>query len=99
MITYKLFRVRKDGSLGSLFIDRKTKLPLNKWLPAKSHPTKGFAERPFWHCTSKPEAPHLSMKGRRWFRVEIKNFTEFKRPKNQGGKWYLAKKMRILEAA
>jgi hypothetical protein len=99
VITYKLFRVRKDGTIGSLFINRKDKLPLNKWLKAKNHPTKGFAERPFWHCTSKPKAPHLSMKGRKWYRVEIKSYTELKRPKNQGGIWYLAKQIRILEAA
>jgi hypothetical protein len=29
---------------------------------AESHPTKGFALRPFWHCTSTPSAPHLSEK-------------------------------------
>ena len=98
MISYKLFRVRKDDSIGSLFINRKARLPLNRWLKAEKHPTKGFAFRPFWHCTSQPNAPHLSMKGRRWFKVEMKEFEKFERPANQGGVWYLAKKIRILEA-
>lgn len=98
MITYKLFRVRKDGSIGSLFINRRARLPLNKWLTAEVYPTKGFALRPGWHCTAKPEAPHLSEKDRAWFKVEIKNFTEEHRPESQGGLWYLAKKMRIIEA-
>ena len=97
MITYKLFRVRKDGTIGSLFINRKARLPLNKWLTAEEYPTKGFAFRPGWHCTAKPEAPHLSEKDRAWFKVEIKHFTEEHRPESQGGLWYLAKKMRILE--
>lgn len=98
MITYKLFKVRKDGSIGSLFINRRKRLALNKWLTAKAYPTKGYAFRPFWHCTSQPVAPHLSEKGRMWYKVEMKYFTEFKRPVSQGGVWYLAKKIRIVEA-
>ena len=93
---YKLFRVRKDSSLGSLFIDRRTILPLGIWLRAESHPTKGFALRPFWHCTDVPHAPHLSMKGRAWHEVEIENFEAYERPAKQGGIWYLADRIRIL---
>ena len=32
-----------------------------------------------------------------WRKVLIEDFTEFKRPDNQGGLWYLAKRMKILQ--
>lgn len=41
-------------------------------------------------------APHLSVKGRRWFEIEMEEFEEFKRPVSQGGIWYLANKIKIL---
>jgi hypothetical protein len=97
MIVYKLIRKRKDGSFGPLFINRKQVLPIGKWLVAENHPTKGYANRPGWHCCNKPEAPHLSMNGRRWLKVEIKDYYEFKRPKTQGGVWFIAKQMKIIE--
>lgn len=87
----------KDGSLSSLFIGKRNRLPIGKWLKAECLPTKGFAIRPGWHCTKEPIAPHLSTKGRVWVKVEIKEYTELLRPENQGGLWYLAKRMRILE--
>jgi len=96
MIAYKLVRKRKDGSLGSLFINRKAKLPIGDWMLAEDHPTKGYAHRPGWHCTFNPEAPHLSLKGRTWVQVEVADFEVFSRPANQGGKWILAKWMKIL---
>jgi len=46
MIAYKLFRQRKDGTLGSLFINKRNIIPVNKWLNAESFPTKGYAVRP-----------------------------------------------------
>ena len=64
MKAYKLFRVLKSGHITSLFINKRRKLPYNEWLEAESFPTKGFALRPFWHCTEKPEAPHLKNEGR-----------------------------------
>lgn len=94
---YKLFRVRKNGTIGSLFINRKAILPIGEWLEAKPYKTKGFAFRPVWHCTKKPNAPHLGMEGRAWYKVEIQAYTEHIRPKNQGGMWYLAHRMKILE--
>jgi hypothetical protein len=87
----------KDGSLSSLFIGKRNRLPLGKWLKAECLPTKGFAVRPGWHCTREPIAPHLSTKDRVWVKVEIKNYTELRRPISQGGVWYLADKMKILE--
>lgn len=97
MIVYKLFRQLKNGNITSLFINKKVSLEENKWLSAESHPTKGYTLRPFWHCTEKPYAPHLSTKNRVWKRVEIKDFEEFIRPEHQGGKWYLAKQIKILK--
>lgn len=97
MIAYKLFRVLKDGTISSLFINKKRRLPLNIWLESESFPTKGFAIRPYWHCTNSPKAPHLSMKNRAWFKVEMEDFEEFNRPKSQGGLWYLAKRIKIIK--
>ena len=96
MIAYKLLRKRKNGTLGPLFINRKQIIPVSKWLPAENHPTKGYAVRPGWHATSKPEAPHLSMRDRVWARVEITGYEKLVRPKSQGGVWWLAKKMKVL---
>lgn len=97
MIAYKLCRKLKNGEIRSLFINKKENLPFNTWIEAESHPTRGFKHRPFWHCTSNPVAPHLSMKNRVWIKVEMENFKEFQRPESQGGLWYLAKKIKLLE--
>jgi hypothetical protein len=94
---YKLLRLRKDGSLGPLFINARLRVPVGVWLRAESHPTKGFAVRPGWHCTSEPVAPHLSKKGRVWCKVEITGVTPFHRPAAQGGLWFLARRMRVIE--
>ena len=97
MIAYKLCRKLKSGNIRSLFINKKVDLPFNIWLDAECHPTDGFKERPFWHCTSEPKAPHLSMKGRVWVKVEIEDYWEHNRPESQGGLWYLAKRIKLLE--
>ena len=97
MKAYKLFRVRKNGSIGSLFINKKMVIPLGVWLPAQSFPTKGYALRPFWHCTAQPEAPHLSINERKWFEVEIQDYQQLDRPESQGGVWYLAKKIKVVQ--
>lgn len=95
MIAYKLVRKMKDGSLASLFIKKKDRLPINEWLIAELNPTKGYAVRKGWHCTLKPEAPHLSERGRVWVEVEVQDYEFFKRPISQGGTWVLAQKMKI----
>ena len=97
-VGYKLFRVRRDGTLGSLFINRRAVYPIGEWMKCEIHPTKGYALRPFWHTTSQPNAPHLTNKGRRWYIVEMKGVTEQRRPESQGGLWYLAEWIRIVEA-
>ena len=97
MIAYKLLKVRKNNTVGPLFINRKLIIPINTWLQAESHPTNGYTYRPFWHCTSQPIAPHLSEVGRKWFVVEIKDYHKMIRPKSQGGIWYLANKIKIVK--
>ena len=96
MITYKLFRKRKDGTLGSLFINRKEIIPIGEWVGAEEYPTKGFKVRKGFHVTPTPTAPHLSTKGRVWAKVEIADFTELIKPEYQGGLWYIANKMRVI---
>ena len=96
MVAYKLCRLLKNGEITPLFINKTKRLPFNEWLPAESHPTKGFTVRPFWHCTSQPVAPHLSEKGRIWVKIEIEGYEEMKRPECQGGMWYLADKIKLI---
>lgn len=97
MKAWKLFSLKKDGSIGPLFINRKLRLQPGQWYPAEAHRTKGFAFRPGWHVTAEPVAPHLSPKGRVWKEVEIEDYIEIVRPVQQGGKWYLAERMRVCE--
>ena|SRR6056297_733740 len=97
MIAYKLFRQRKDGTLGPLFINARLRVPIGEWMQAEDHPTKGYAHRPGWHCTLKPLAPHLSTKNRVWAKCEIEDYTKFDRPQSQGGTWVLANKLRVIE--
>lgn len=100
MIAYKLFRMRRDGTIGSLYINRKARLPVDEWLRSDLHPTKGFAVREGWHVLAKPVAPHLKpMSDRVWYKVQIRDWSTFFRPANQGGQWYLAKWMRIIGPA
>lgn len=75
MVSYKLLRQRRDGSLGPLFINSKLRLdPQTCWLPAENHPTRGFKQRPGWHSGRLPHAPHLTEKGRIWCEVELPDF-------------------------
>lgn len=96
MIAYKLFKKRKNGTIGSLFINRRAVLDAGKWLVAEDHRTNGFSHRPGWHCTVAAEAPHLKVAGRVWYKVEVSDYRTFNRPKSQGGKWLVANKLKIL---
>ena len=101
-IAYKLCKRRHDGSLGSLFINARRRLPVGQWMDAEDHPTRCYAHRPGWHCTIAPEAPHLALHPKNgprrvWCRVEVDDVETFERPASQGGQWLLAKRMRILE--
>ena len=85
----------KDGSLSSLFINKKDRYKIGEWMSAEFHPTNGYAERYGWHCTHAPCAPHLSMNNRSWFEVEIEDYEIIRRPESQGGIWFLAKQIKI----
>lgn len=97
MKAYKLCRKKKDGTITPLFINKKESLRFGEWLEAESHPTKGFKVRPYWHCTSKPIAPHLSKEGRVWIELEIRDFVVMERPEHQGGIWYLANGIKLIK--
>ena len=96
-IGYKLFRIRKDGTLGPLFINRKQRIVIGERLFAESHRTIGYAFRPGWHVCSSPSAPHLSLIGRTWYEVEIEDWQEHVRPANQGGLWFTANIMTVIK--
>ena len=100
MLAYKLFRVRKDGTLGSLFIGRKNVVPKGEWLECDTIPTKGFAVRRGWHCVTQKHAPHLAPKpDRKWFVVDIAQYTSLERPSSQGEEWIIAEKMKVIGEA
>ncbi len=96
MIAYKLFRLKKNGAITPLFINKTKEIPFDVWMDAEFHPTNGFAKRPGWHCGSLPQAPHLTEKGRVWCEVEIEDYYGFGRPKNQGGFWLIANRMQVI---
>lgn len=101
VIGYKMFRTGRDGSLHPLFINRSQVIDMGVFLPAEDHKTKGYAHRPGWHATLKPEAPHLKLdakSGKRvWAKVALKGITRYDRPESQGGTWLLAKELMVLE--
>lgn len=100
MYAYKLFRVRKDGSLGPLFINAKQRVPMGEWLKAEAHRTNGFSYRPGWHCARFPYAPHLKQgTDRAWYLVKIADYQEHYRPEHQGGLWYTAQQLMVIHEA
>jgi len=70
-VAYKLLTLRKDKTIGPLFINRKQIIPVGEWLDAEDHPTKGYAHRCGWHSCGDICAPHLKMYGRIWCRCSI----------------------------
>jgi hypothetical protein len=97
MIAYKLFRVKKNSKITSLFMNKKRELPIGEWINSRSYPTKGFAVRPGWHSVARPKADHLSKIGRKWYKVEIENFRIEERSVHQGSKWYVSKRLKIIK--
>ena len=93
---YKLFRVRKDGTIGPLFINQRQRINVGEWMDAEDHPTKGYAHRPGWHATLEPVAPHLCERGRVWCEVRMTGIRRFKRPQSQGGTWVLANRLKVV---
>lgn len=96
MIAYKLFRQRKDGSIGPLFINRRQRITMDEWMQAEAHRTKGYAFRPGWHACLQPVAPHLSKRDRVWAKCEIEDYEFYKRPESQGGIWVLAQRLMVV---
>lgn len=98
MITaFKLMRLRKNGTLGPLFIDASAVIPVGEFIRARPVRKKGFKFRPGWHTVSRPVAPHLSKKGRVWVKVWISEYQPHNRPASQGGLWYTSNFMMIRE--
>jgi hypothetical protein len=94
---YKLFRKRRDGTLGPLFINARLRVPVGQWLEAEDHPTRGYAHRPGWHATLEPHAPHLKLREDRvWCPVELEDTVLYDRPAAQGGTWVLAGRLKVL---
>ena len=100
--TTKLFKQRKDGTLGPLYIGSKQRIDSKggKWLPFDEKLSKkGFGERPGWHAPTK-EAPHIKTEAKGQDRVvrdvALRNWTVFPRPASQGSEWYLAGEMMVL---
>ena len=93
---YKLFRLRKDGTLGPLFIGQRIRVTVGEWQHARGIRTRGFAYRPGWHACAAPNAPHLSTRGRVWWEVSLDGaVTRYNRPATQGGLWYTAQWLRV----
>lgn len=107
MKAYKLFRLRKDGTLGPLFIDATLRVPEGEWLTARHDIVKsGFAVRPGWHCCFIPHAPHLMTEfavpdtklKRVWCEIEIgEDYRTYDRPESQGGAWILAEEIKVVK--
>lgn len=98
LIGFKLFKKRKDGSYGPLFINKRQRLEIGVTYKYEEHQTKGFAFRPGWHVCSKQDAPHLRQGGDRvWCKVQFTKLAEIQRPAAQGGIWYLGSDLTILE--
>jgi len=93
---YKLCRKLKSGKITPLFINKTLRIPFGEWLEAEEHPTKGYKFRPYWHCMSSMDAPHLTEKGRVWVEIEMKDYEVMERPESQGGTWYLANKVKFI---
>ena len=101
MKAYKLLRMKKDGNLYPLSINKTVTTPIGVWMDAEYHPTKGFAARKGWHCCFKPVAPHLktnlaSGEKRVWVECEVEDWASYNRPESQGGAWILAQRMKII---
>ena len=99
---YKLLRLRKDGTLGPLFVGRGLVIePGREYVASSTLPHPGLAHRPGFHCCAEPKAPHIKRllktgERRVWCEVEIKHYQEHRRPQCQGGVWYTAANMRVL---
>lgn len=100
MKAYKLLRIKKDGKLYPLFINKTVATTIGGWMEAEYHPTPGFQPRKGWHVCFLPLAPHLKLQlanGERrvWVECEVEDWVSYDRPESQGGAWCLAQRMKI----
>lgn len=59
-IGYKLLEMNEHGQIFPLFIGKSKETPMKEWIPAENIPTKGYGNRPGWHCSmDTPDAPWL----------------------------------------
>jgi len=100
---YKLLRLRKDGSLGPLFVGRRLRMEVGQEYRARTDlPHPGLAHRPGFHCCAAPRAPHIRLRLRSgevrvWCEVSLSGWiNEHRRPDCQGGLWFTAEKMKIV---
>ena len=101
MKAYKLLRIKKDGKLYPLFINKTVETPIGEWLEAELHVTAGFSPRKGYHCCFQPLAPHLKMQlasgeQRVWVECEVEDWESYDRPITQGGAWILAQRMKLI---
>lgn len=102
MKAYKLLRIKNDGKLYPLFINKNTPTPIGVWMQAECIPTKGFAVRKGWHCCFQMLAPHLKKvlangEKRVWVECDVEDWESYDRPESQGGAWILVQKMKITK--
>jgi len=106
--TKKILNLRADGTMSPLFHETNRRFKEGVWEPFTAtlkHPTKqgrssaNLAFRPAFY--GGPKTPQLKMGySSNQYRVKrdvaFRNWTKIKRPKNQGGGWYMAAEMMIL---
>lgn len=103
MIAYKIMRMNRDHSFGSLYVLRDIKYHIGVNYHAQDGQPKNLAHRPGFHATTEPFAPHITLtpasgENRLWVEVLLGGkIEEFKRPSNQGGKWLIAEQMKPLK--
>ena len=107
---WKLFRQYEDGSISSLYSNKKLKYEEGEWYEAEEHPDKagGRKFRPMFHATASNRLPHLekskkepivprgTQKGRVYLQVELDGAGIRRVSEAQGGDWYIGKRMKVL---
>jgi hypothetical protein len=93
---YKLFRKRKDGTLGPLFIGASQRITIGEWMEAEDIPTKGFAHRPGWHAGLVPETHIQENDNRVWCECLIKDYYPFQLNSKQK-EWQIAKWLKVVK--
>lgn len=76
MIAKKLFTLRKDGTLSSLFYDKKRKLTVGVMYSARNCAPPGRIPRPGFRAVKRKNTFHFVTNGRVWCEVWLENVTE-----------------------